>query len=112
MNGPLTLPEPSAVAALAEEDLPALLVHLAALQAAVAARLANAKRDKLAPSPQNPIEPDRRVRADEAVAIIGCSVRWLRQHGQSLPSYRRDLNGRRVTWLRSALIAWMEGRGS
>ena|SRR5215475_1936799 len=110
--GPLTLPDPSAIATVPQEHLAALLAHLAALQAAVAARLANDKRDKLAPSPQDSIEPDRRVRADEAAMIIGCSVRWLRQHGQSLPSYRRDLNGRRVTWLRSALIAWMEGAGS
>jgi hypothetical protein len=112
MNGPLNLPDPSAIATVPQEHLPALLVHLAALQAAVAARLAKDKRDELDPPPRAPVEPDRRLRAKEAAVIIGCSVRWLRQHGQSLPSYRRDLNGRRVTWLRSALLAWMEGRGS
>lgn len=110
--GFLILPEPAAIVSVPQEHLPALLAHLAALQAAVAARLAEERRDKLATSPSVPIEPERRVRANEAAAIIGCSVRWLRQHGHGLPSYRRDLNGRRVTWLRSALVAWMEGRGA
>src|SRR5262245_4905362 len=112
MGASFTLPDPAAIATLPQEHLPAVLAQLAALQAAVAARLATDKPDKLDPSPQVPVEPDRRVRAEEAAATIGCSVRWRRQHGQALPSYRRDLNGRRVTWLRSALIAWMEGRGS
>ncbi len=61
---------------------------------------------------RRPARAHRRVRVEEAAAIIGCSVRWLRQHGHTLPSYRRDLNGRRVTWLRSALLSWMQGNGA
>jgi hypothetical protein len=99
-----------AVAAAPPEKLPGLSQFLASMAADASARIVLA-----APTPAPPpvtVEPDRRVRVEEAAAIIGCSVRWLRQHGHTLPSYRRDLNGRRVTWLRSALLGWMQGNGA
>jgi hypothetical protein len=97
------------LAEVPDADIPGVLGQLEAVRAQLWSRLW-AKTEPM-PSPV-PLEPERRVRVEEAAAIIGCSVRWLRQHGHTLPSYRRDLNGRRVTWLRSALLSWMQGNGA
>jgi predicted DNA-binding transcriptional regulator AlpA len=90
--------------------LPAFVSEATALAAYAAARLQPSATEQ--DGKDGNAEPDRRVRAPEAAQIIGCSVRWIRQHGSALPSYRRDLNGRRVTWSRNALLAWMQRAGS
>jgi len=94
--------------------LDTFLVECAALLAHAAARLGRQQADRGAVTalPVAAAEPERRVRAPEAAKIIECSVRWLRQHGHTLPSYRRDMNGRRVTWLPSELRAWKDKSGS
>lgn len=98
----LMLPEPADVAALPCEQLPAVLVQLAALQAAVAARLA-------AVSPPAPPLTDCLLDAAEAAALLGRSPSWVRKRGRSLPGFCQPTgHGGRVQWSRAALLAWRD----
>jgi hypothetical protein len=76
----MLLTDPSRVARVPVQQLPALLVRLAsvhtrfaAIEAAVAARLL------VAHAPQS--EPDRLLTADEAVYRLGVTKDWLRRRG-------------------------------
>jgi hypothetical protein len=109
------LPSVEHVEQLPVAALPAFIAECSALRAHAAMRVKQTTADRdVDATRDDPAEgePESRIRAAEAAEIIGCSVRWVRQHGHILPSYRRDLNGRRVTWLPSALRAWMQKTGS
>lgn len=83
---PLELPPLEAVAELSANLLPALLVHLAALQAAIAARLTVATA-----CPDS--GPDRLLTVKQAAPILGMSEDWLYRNAGRLPFTRRT--GRR-----------------
>src|SRR5690242_17802479 len=75
--------DPSAVASLPPEALPALLTALAAFQTAVAARLAAA-----GPTPANIAlggGHDEMLTAEQAAPRTGMSRRWLYANSKNLP---------------------------
>jgi hypothetical protein len=102
------LPEPAAVADLPVTALPAVLAklaaaqaHLAAVQDAVAARLAT---DAL--HPERPAS-DEWLDVAAAAALVGHSVSWMRKHGDRLPGFHQATGrGGKVRWLRAALRTW------
>jgi predicted DNA-binding transcriptional regulator AlpA len=79
---PLLGLDPSAVASLPPEALPGLLAALAAVQAAVAARLAVAN-----PTPLGARESghDEMLTAAQAAGRTGMSRRWLYANAKDLP---------------------------
>lgn len=83
---PLDLPAPDAIAALTSAELPAVLAHLAALQSAVAARLAAGLHGDDV--------PDRLLTAKQAAPMLGMSEDWLYRNAGRLPFTRRT--GRRT----------------
>jgi hypothetical protein len=106
MGASFTLPEPAAIATVPQEHLPALLAHLAALQAAVAARLAATP-----PPPPPPIgEADTLLDVNEAARLARRSISWMRKHGHTLPGFCQPTGkGGRVGWSRRALLTWAQG---
>jgi hypothetical protein len=100
----LELPAPDAIAALDAAELPALVVGLAALQAAVGARLAAVQ------PPPLPADGDSLLDCAQAAALIGRSESWVRKHGHTLPGFVQHGHGGRVRWRRRALLAWAQGR--
>ena len=108
MGASFTLPEPAAIATVPREQLPALLAHLAALQAAVAARLAATP-----PPPPPPIgEADTILDVSEAARLARRSVSWMRKCGHTVPGFCQPTGkGGRVGWSRRALLAWAQGDG-
>jgi predicted DNA-binding transcriptional regulator AlpA len=101
----LVLPAPAELEGVEAAALPALLAHLAALQAAVAARLAE----------MTPIHPtiaateDKLLKIPDAAERIGMSEDYLYRH-PDLPFMRRI--GRRSLRVSSlALERWLANRG-
>jgi hypothetical protein len=77
----LDLPEPAALHAVPVEELPAILVRLAALQAAVAARLATVPAT-VAPSAD---DSDATVDVRGAARLLAMSPCWVYRHAAQLP---------------------------
>jgi hypothetical protein len=98
----LELPPPDAIAALDAAELPALVVRLAALQAAVGARLAAVQ------PPAPPADGDGLLDVKAAAALLGHSESWLRKKGSRLPGFSQP-NGRggRARWSKAALLEWL-----
>jgi hypothetical protein len=102
------LPEPAAIADLPVTALPAVLAklaaaqaHLAAVQDAVAARLAT---DAL--HPERPAS-DGYLNITAAAQEVGHSVSWMRKHGHQLPGFHQTgSRGGKVRWLQAALRTW------
>jgi predicted DNA-binding transcriptional regulator AlpA len=83
---PSLLPPVDAIADLPADSLPAIAMHLAALQGAVAARLAvRVPRDD---------GPDRLITVKQAAPVLGMSIDWLYRNADRLPFTRRT--GRRT----------------
>jgi len=101
------LPPVEAVDALPAEVLPACALHLAALQARVAARLvASARNGNSTPK----ATPDEQLDIQVARALIRRSVSWMRHHGHRLPGFSQPAGkGTRVQWSRAALEIWIRG---
>jgi predicted DNA-binding transcriptional regulator AlpA len=78
--------DPSRVADVPVEALPALALQLAALQAAVAARLVGELRREDG--------PDRLLTVKQAAPVLGMSADWLYRNADRLPFTRRT--GRRT----------------
>jgi hypothetical protein len=98
----LELPAPDAIGDLDTTELPAVLAQLAALQAAVAARLA-------VPPPVPPArDGDGLLDVNAAAELIGRSVSWLRKRGSGQPGFIQ-LTGRggRVRYSKAALLEWL-----
>lgn len=83
---PLLLPPLDAIAHIPSEGLPAIVLQLAALQAAIAARLAGVSDAE--------DRPDRLLTVKETAPILGMSEDWLYRHAAGLPFTRRT--GRRT----------------
>jgi hypothetical protein len=104
---PLALPTPVELEAVPAAELPAVLAQLAALQAAIAARLA------AVPPPPPRVDSDGLLDAQAAAALLGRSESWLRKRGHTLPGYVQPTGrGGRVRWSRAALLAWRDGLAS
>ena len=89
---------------VAVEDLPAVVLYLAALQSAAAARLTAAPRP--VPVSRNGSEALLDVR--EAAARLNLSVDWLYRHAKRLPFTRRV--GRAVRFDPEGLARWVATR--
>jgi len=97
------LPTVEEVAALGRDEIPAALCGLAALQTALAARLAVPMPAPAQPSCEHDITDDLK----EVARITQRSVSWLRKHGHTLPGFRQPGGkGTRVAWSRRALEEW------
>jgi hypothetical protein len=91
----VTVPDPDAVA---EDELSALIVQLAALQARAAARLLGR-----APRP-----PDRLLDADEVAARLKTTPDWLSRQ-KHLP-FRVELSGGQIRYSEQGLEEWITGK--
>jgi hypothetical protein len=97
----LLLPAVEAIDALAEDQLPGALAHLAALQARLAARLTAVR-------PPAPVDPDDLLDVEETAQLTRRSTSWLHHHGHTLPGFRQSRGkGGRKFWSRRALLAWI-----
>ncbi len=92
---------PERLADLPAEQVPALLVELAALQTALAARLA------AAPGPVS--ESDRLVDVDEAAAMLGGVSRDFLYRSPAAKAFRVRVGGR-VLFSRERLQAYIKRR--
>src|SRR5436309_7258869 len=92
------LPPVEVVDTLPAEALPAVIAHLAALQARVAARLATG-------IPTNGGGGDRMVGIEDAAARTGMSKSWLYRHHHALPFAKRI--GRKVVFSEAGLTRWL-----
>ncbi len=94
------LPPVEAIDAVPDAALPATALHLAALQARVAARLT-------ARTSTNG-DGDHMLGIEEAAARTGMSKSWLYRHHHSLPFARRI--GRKVVFSETGLTRWLTSR--
>ena len=104
----VALPSVEAIASVPLEELPRMLAHLAALQAALAARLAIP--GGRCPPPRQEGAGDRLVPIREAAARAGMSVDWFYRHAGSLPFSRRI--GRKWLFSERGLMRWLAARGA
>ena len=88
------------------EEIPALLIRLAGVQTALAARLTipTGAQD----GNEAPVQ-DRFLTAEEAAALIGTSPRWLYRHHKHLP-FARQLSRKVLRFSEAELRKWMNAR--
>jgi hypothetical protein len=83
----LDLPGPSILSGLSSDQCAAALVQLAALQAALAARL-RGEADRRSRQQPDSVE-GRLLTPEEAAKRIGVPKRWIHRHSKDLPFARR-----------------------
>ena len=100
---------PDRVAAVPSPLVPSLMAQTAALQAALAARLASVSipTEELARA-QAP-EPERLLSPAEAAAFLGVTVAWLYRHAGHLPFTRR-LSRKALRFSEPGLRRWVAAR--
>lgn len=77
----MTLPSPADLAAVPAEEIPAVMAQLAALQAALAVRLLEDRRD--------PESASQLIQIADAAAKLDCTVDWLYRHADEFAFTRR-----------------------
>jgi predicted DNA-binding transcriptional regulator AlpA len=102
----ILLPDPEALADVPVDDLPAIIMHLTALQGAAAIRLYRTPAPALQRHATS--EPDRLLTAEDVHRQTQLSVRWLYRHADTLPFTRRI--GRKVLFSSAGLAKWLAGR--
>jgi hypothetical protein len=106
----IDLPDPHDLLELPVEQLPAVLVQLAALQAAVAARLVASDRRGGHHAREHDDGADVVLDVHEAARVARRSVSWMRKHGRTVPGFVQQTgHGGRVGWSRRALAEWATG---
>lgn len=95
----MELPSPTELASVPQAELPGLLAHLAALQAAIAARLA---------SPETRVSGGNGLTVKEAAKRLGVSPEYIYKHKDRLPFVRR--HGRRVVCMDTGIDRWQKTR--
>jgi predicted DNA-binding transcriptional regulator AlpA len=88
------------------EEIPALLIRLAGVQTALAARLtiATGSRD----GNEAPVQ-DRLLTAEQASALLATTPRWLYRHHKRLP-FARQLSRKVLRFSEAGLRKWMNAR--
>jgi predicted DNA-binding transcriptional regulator AlpA len=104
------LDAPERVAEIPPESVPGLLIHLAAVQTALSARLLSAPNGQ-GKARATPAEPDRLLTADEAAPVMGVKPRWLYRHARQLPFARR-LSRKALRFSEAGLRRYMAARRS
>ncbi len=97
------LNDPTRAADVPTDQVPGFLVRLAAVQAALAARLT------VQPAVAAPSDTDVLLDVDQAAALVGHSPSWMRKHGHRLPGFHQPGGrGTRARWSHAALIRWAQ----
>jgi len=96
--------EPARVAEVPAEAVPSLLVQLAGVQAALAARLASCEPQN-APSGKQ-AAPGKMLIPGEAADLLGVKVTWLYRHAPKLPFTRR-LSRKALRFSETGLHRWL-----
>jgi len=91
--------------------VPSLIVQAAALQAALAARLAEMSMPAGQPAIAEPSEAERLLTPPEAAALLGVTVPWLYRHAGRLPFARR-LSRKALRFSDAGLRRWLAARKS
>jgi predicted DNA-binding transcriptional regulator AlpA len=99
--------DPSRVADVSPENVPALLGALEALRAMLWARLQAPPATPAQAS--NGSEPDRWLKVDEAAERLGVSRRWVYAHADTLPFAKR-LTAGSLRFSSRGLERWKERR--
>jgi len=107
----LELPPVEAVATLRPDVLPALALHLAALQAAVAARLASSCLAEQVGRHDPAADGDEYLTTAEAAALLKVSSKWIYRRSSRLP-FVRKLSRRELRCSRRGLERFMATRGA
>jgi predicted DNA-binding transcriptional regulator AlpA len=101
MSAPHTL-DLDGLATLPTEQIPAVLVQIAAAQTVLAARLL------AAPPADAPTAGDRLLTAAEAAEVCGVTADWLYRHADTLPYTVRV--GRSLRFSRAGIDRWIRAR--
>jgi excisionase family DNA binding protein len=99
--------DPSRVAAVERDEIPALIGEAEALRAALWARLQQAPVTEIQPRPAP--GPDELLTAVEAAERLGVSRQWVYRHQDTLPFMRR-LGAGTLRFSARGLERWMESR--
>jgi len=97
------------VADLPSPLVPSLMAQAAALQAALAARLASVSVPSEESARSQPPEPERLLSPAEAAALLGVTVAWLYRHAGHLPFTRR-LSRKALRFSEPGLRRWVAAR--
>lgn len=89
------------IAGIPEEQIPAVIAQLAAVQSQLAARLLTNPSRRVA----EPIEKDTLLTADQAAPLLGVTPHWLYRHWKQLPFARR-LSRRTLRFSEIGLRKW------
>jgi hypothetical protein len=106
------LVDPRRIDRIANADVPALLVHLASIQTALAARLLERPADAGAPREGLGLaqaEPDALLSVAEAASLLSVKPRWLYRNAKRLPFTRR-LSRKALRFSKSGLLRWIAAR--
>ena len=105
MREPFGLPPLEAVDTMPVEVLPATALHLTAMLARVAARLATVPSNGTG---NLTTAADELLDVKTAGALVRRSPSWMRHHGRRLPGFcQPEGKGTRVQWSRRALEVWL-----
>ena len=99
------LPDPALVP---EEHIAPMLVQLAALQSALAARLIVDPSNGNQPQPATQ-EPEELLTAEQAAALLSVSADWMYRHARGLPFTKR-LSRKALRFSKAGLLRWRAGR--
>jgi hypothetical protein len=97
------LPDPALVP---EEHIAPMLIQLAALQSALAARLVADLGSHSQPATQ---KSEELLTAKEAAKLLNVSVHWMYRHASELPFARR-LSRKALRFSTAGLLRWRAGR--
>jgi predicted DNA-binding transcriptional regulator AlpA len=103
--------DPGRAADIPLSAVPPLLAQLAALQAALAARLVRAPIEPNRVGRDEAPESERLLMPSEAAALLGVTVSWLYRHAGRLPFARR-LSRKALRFSESGLRRWLATKKS
>jgi predicted DNA-binding transcriptional regulator AlpA len=98
-----------AVADVPLSAIPSLMTQTAALQAALATRLATASITPGGPARERAPESERLLTPHEAAALLGMTVTWLYRHAGRLPFARR-LSRKALRFSEAGFQRWLATR--
>ena len=90
------------------ERIATMLVQIAALQSALAARLITDSGNGIQSEPISH-KPEELLTAKEAAKLLNVSVHWMYRHASELPFTRR-LSRKALRFSKAGLLRWRAGR--
>ena len=101
--------DPERVAHVPLSAVPSLMAQVAALQVALAARLAVTSGPPAERASMQAPNAERLLTPPEAAALLGVTVTWLYRHAGKLPFARR-LSRKALRFSEGGLHRWLAGR--